>query len=68
MAEVLALYMGKPPPEDRALSLMALDLVHAAGTGEFPFAGGLRDQPRGVQDGYRLVLKCRIEMGRARLG
>lgn len=48
--------LGKPPPKDRKHYGTALDLVHASKTGDFPFPGGLREQPERLAVTYRLVL------------
>lgn len=47
--------MGVPPPSDRQCIGLVLDLVHAMETGQFPFPGALRDQPRHMTDWFRIV-------------
>ncbi len=60
----MAALFGKPPPEDRSRRDLAMDLLHAAGTGQFPFPGGLRDQPRKVQEWFRFVVDARAQAER----
>ncbi len=38
--------MGGEAPHDRKMATLALELIHAAKTGQFPYPGALRDQPR----------------------
>ena len=42
------------------MCVMALDLIHATRTGQFPYPGALRDQPRRLQAWYRSVLMMAI--------
>ena len=48
--------LGEKPPEDRRMCVMALDLIHATRTGQFPYPGELRAQPQRLQNWYRAVL------------
>lgn len=38
------------------MCVMALDLLHATRTGQFPYPGDLRAQPQRLQNWYRAVL------------
>lgn len=48
--------MGEEAPHDRKQASLALDLIHAARTGQFPYAGGLADQPMRIRSLYYRVL------------
>jgi hypothetical protein len=52
--------MNKPPPKDRQARQMVLQLCHAQQTGQFPYTGGLADQPARVQEWFELVQTVEI--------
>jgi hypothetical protein len=54
------LLLGEQAPEDRRMCVMAMDLIHATRTGQFPFAGPLRAQPQRLQSWYRAVLMMSV--------
>lgn len=47
---------------------MALDLLHAVKTGQFPYPGAMRDQPSMVVRWFRTVQMMTLAAERARAG
>lgn len=61
-----ALFFDQEPPKDRRFRIVALELVHAARTGQFPFAGPLHAQPERVRAAFVAVQSHLIAWERVR--
>lgn len=65
---MLALLLGEDPPEDRSCLVMASKLLHAARTGDFPWPGGLEDQPDSIRGWFHRVHVMLLASERAAAG
>jgi len=67
MQEARSLLVGDiVAPKDRRMAQWAHDLIHAVRTGQFPYPGPLREQPRKVQAWFRAIQTVSLIVERVR--